>query len=129
MAANTETEQYFICNCCECCCPTLRGVKILGGDAVFNSFYFAEIDSEACTDCGVCKEERCQVAAIEETDDGFRIKKEQCIGCGLCVTTCPTEAIKLIAKKPDETVKPLKTRAAVWAERARQRGVDFSPYQ
>ena len=129
MTANTETDQYFICNCCGCCCGAIRGAKILGSEAAFNSFYYAEIDSEVCIDCGICKEERCQVAAIEESDSGFRIKKEQCIGCGLCITACPTEAIKLVAKNPDEIVKPLKTRSDFWAERARQRGVDFSAFQ
>jgi len=129
MTANTETEHRFICNCCGCCCGAIRGAKFLGSSAAFNSFYFAEIDAEACTGCGLCKEERCQIGAIEETDDGFRINTKQCIGCGLCVTACPAEAIKLIAKSPDEIVKPVKNRAAFWAERARQRGVDFSPYQ
>ena len=32
----------------------------------------------------------------------------RCIGCGLCVSTCPTESIKLIRKDPEEIVTPPK---------------------
>jgi Na+-translocating ferredoxin:NAD+ oxidoreductase subunit B len=33
------------------------------------------------------------------------INLERCIGCGNCVVTCPSEAIKLV-KKAEETVPP-----------------------
>lgn len=135
MTANTESEHHFICNCCGCCCGAMRGAKaleaakVLGVDTVFNTFYFAEINPELCTACGICQEERCQIDAIEEIDGNFQVNRKKCIGCGLCVTSCPSEAVRLVAKKPEETVKPLKDRKTFWAERARQRGVDYSKFQ
>ena len=43
--------------------------------------------------------EQGRIAAIEEGDDVYKVIRERCIGCGLCVTTCPTNAIKLINKQ------------------------------
>lgn len=34
-------------------------------------------------------------------DGKIEFHSERCIGCGLCVTTCPAEALRLI-KKPEE---------------------------
>jgi ferredoxin len=34
-------------------------------------------------------------------DEKIEFHAERCIGCGLCVTTCPPEALKL-EKKPEE---------------------------
>jgi ferredoxin len=34
-------------------------------------------------------------------DDAAALDPDHCIGCGLCVTTCPTDSLKL-ARKPDE---------------------------
>jgi Fe-S-cluster-containing hydrogenase component 2 len=39
------------------------------------------------------------VDAIKDQDGCFEVLKEKCIGCGLCVSTCPEQAISL-AEKP-----------------------------
>jgi len=121
----------FICNCCGCCCGVLRGINELGIPAskAVNSHYYAEIDPDACELCGTCAEERCQVNAIEEGEEGYQVIKEKCIGCGLCVSTCPAEAIQLVRKQPEEMVSPPSDEMAWYEERARQRGVDFSAYK
>ncbi len=128
---NVESGHFFICNCCGCCCGVLRAINETGINAseVINSYYYAEINSEECTACGVCKDERCQVAAIEDGDDTYRIIRERCIGCGLCVTTCPEEAISLIRKQPEEIVPPPKSEKEWFEERAVERGVDYSKYK
>jgi ferredoxin len=72
--------------------------------------YFALVDSQTCTGCGICVE-RCQVNAMS-LDDGLNISKvnlDRCIGCGNCVVTCASEAISLVKKK--EQVPPLDTEA------------------
>ena len=88
---NVQNGHYFICNCCGCCCNVLKNISQSGMPAseVINSYYYAEIDPERCTVCGTCREERCQVGAIEAGDEAYRVVREKCIGCGLCVATCP----------------------------------------
>ena len=125
---NTESGHWFICNCCGCCCGVLKGVK-MGAPNLINSHYYAQIDRALCNACGICAEERCQVAAIEEGEDTYKVIKEKCIGCGLCISTCPTEAIRLIRKEAEEMILPVKNEEAWMEERARQRGVDFSRFK
>lgn len=127
---NVQNGHYFICNCCGCCCGVLRGINKMGFPAsqVVNSHYYAEIDPEACTACGLCAEERCQVNAIEQTEECFQVVKEKCIGCGLCVRTCPEEAISLV-RKPEEQIEiPPKDEMQWYMARARMRGVDISGF-
>jgi Fe-S-cluster-containing hydrogenase component 2 len=128
---NVESGHFFICNCCGCCCGVLRSINELGIDAarVINSYYYAEIDADACVLCGLCKDERCQVNAIEEAEEAYSIVREKCIGCGLCVTTCPSEAISLIRKQPDEIVAPAKNEMDWYQKRAAQRGIDISKFK
>jgi Fe-S-cluster-containing hydrogenase component 2 len=69
-----------------------------------------------------------RVHAIEEADDAYRVIKEKCIGCGLCISTCPVEAIQLVRKPQDELVLPPKDEAEWFNKRAELRGVDISKY-
>jgi Na+-translocating ferredoxin:NAD+ oxidoreductase RNF subunit RnfB len=129
LTGNVQSGHFFICNGCGCCCGVLRGVNEMGIPNVVNSHYYAEIDPDLCAACGTCKEERCQVRAIEEGEDAYRVIREKCIGCGLCVTTCPTEAIHLIHKQQEELIPPVKDEMDWMEQRARERGVDFSAYK
>jgi len=36
--------------------------------------------------------------AIKEGENASEVIEERCIGCGLCVSTCPEEAISFMAK-------------------------------
>jgi ferredoxin len=126
---NMQNDHFFICNCCGCCCGVLRSMNEWGISNAVNSYYYAEIDPEACAACGTCADERCQVYAIEEGADAYRVIKEKCIGCGLCVSTCPSEAIQLIRKQPDEIVLPPKDEMEWYEKRGHLRGVDFSQYK
>jgi electron transport complex protein RnfB len=40
------------------------------------------------------------MGAIAEDGDRVTHNSDRCIGCGLCVTTCPSDALKLV-RKPD----------------------------
>jgi electron transport complex protein RnfB len=128
MASNVESGHWFICNCCGCCCELLRAIN-MGLTNVINSHYYAEIDPDECTACGTCADERCQVKAIEEGEETYRVITEKCIGCGLCVAACPSEAIRLVRKPPEELVPPPKDEIDWLEERGRQRGVDFSAHK
>ncbi|MCF8025107.1 MAG: 4Fe-4S binding protein [Desulfobacteraceae bacterium] len=127
---NIQNGHYFICNCCGCCCGVLRGINEMGFDAsqVVNSYYYARIDPDACTACGLCADERCQVNAIEPAEESYRVISEKCIGCGLCVTACPAGAISLI-RKPEEQIQTPPEDEMQWYElRAKMRGVDISRF-
>jgi len=131
LTANTQEGNIYICNCCGCCCGVLRTINDLGIPApeVINSQYYAFIDPEKCAECGICADERCQVSAIEEDEDTYRVVQERCIGCGLCISTCPNEAINLVRKNQEAIEEPLVDEAAWYEKRGRNRGVDFSRYK
>lgn len=128
MTSNVESGHWYICNCCGCCCGVLRAVN-MGFPQMVNSHYYAAIDSDKCSGCGLCADERCQVQAIKKDEDSCSVIKEKCIGCGLCVSTCPEEAIGLVHKQPQDLIYPLANEDAWLEERGRQRGVDFSKYK
>ncbi len=128
---NVENGHFFICNCCGCCCGVLRSINELGLNAsdVINSYYYAEIDPDKCTVCGTCMDERCQVGAIEEVEETYRVIKDKCIGCGLCVTTCPSDAVRLVRKTNEEIEPPPLDEDSWYEERGRRRGIDFSEFK
>jgi Fe-S-cluster-containing hydrogenase component 2 len=43
--------------------------------------------------------------ALDSSNGATRVEPHRCIGCGLCATTCPSEALSLVAKE-QETVPP-----------------------
>jgi Pyruvate/2-oxoacid:ferredoxin oxidoreductase delta subunit len=132
LTGNVQEGRFYICNCCGCCCGVLRGINELGipASTVINSRHYAVIDQDECTDCGVCADERCQVNAIAETEDAtYQVMAEKCIGCGLCISTCPTDAIKLVPKPEEQVVDPPVNEVEWFRERGQNRGVDFSQYE
>ncbi len=131
MTNNFQDGRFYICNCCGCCCGVLKGINQLGipASTVVNSHYYAVIDPDECVACGTCADERCQVNAIEEGEDAYKVIQERCIGCGLCVTTCPEEAIQLVRKEDEDLVVPPVDEVEWFRERGRRRGVDFSQFE
>ncbi len=88
----------FLCACCGCCCGVLTGLKQFEKPAeYFNSSYFAKVDRENCSGCGTCVT-RCNMEAVEVVDKKARVDLDRCIGCGLCVSTCQTGSMSLVRK-------------------------------
>lgn len=103
----------FICCCCGDCCEVLTNVKKLPKPAeYFVTNYYAVVDRELCTACGIC-ETRCQMDAVDIPNGAARVDLDRCIGCGLCVSSCPTGALTL--KKKDQTRVPPKTMQTMYA--------------
>jgi len=113
-----------MCNCCGDCCGPLSALNHhpKPSEIVFSN-YFAQVDADACTGCGLC-EERCQMGAIALTaDDVAGIDLDRCIGCGLCVTTCPEEALSLIQKPEEQLKTPPANGFEQMTQMAQKRGV------
>lgn len=102
--SNSQTIMN-VCTCCGDSCGFLRGLKTFDRPADHTaSNYQAKIDPDLCVDCATCLD-RCQIEAILEGDDVMDVDLARCIGCGLCVTTCPEKAITMVAKA-EEWVPP-----------------------
>jgi len=52
----------------------------------------AHVISDECINCGAC-DESCPTNAISEVDEKRAIDADTCIDCGACVDTCPVNAI------------------------------------
>jgi len=92
--ANTK-HLSNICNCCPCCCASMKGITRKGHakHKYMNALFEAVVDEDACSGCEECIE-RCPVGAIS-VEDIAEVDGEKCLGCGLCASTCPGEAITL----------------------------------
>jgi pyruvate formate lyase activating enzyme len=51
-----------------------------------------------CIGCGICVK-TCPEKALEKTEKGIIINRSSCNGCGLCTEECPTTAMDLLGKK------------------------------
>ena len=62
----------------------------------FDSGSLAIINSELCTNCGLC-EENCRFDAIHPNQSGLpEVNSFQCEGCRLCERICPADAISTV---------------------------------
>ncbi len=129
LTSNVEKGHSFICNCCGCCCMTLKGINKLGMSDVVNSDFYSQIDADLCESCGDCVDDVCQMGAISEGEEIYRIDRRLCIGCGVCIGRCDRLAIELKHKFETERVASPEDDDAWLEERGRLRGVDFSRYK
>lgn len=108
---NTQSASTFICNCCSCCCGFLKSVKELKnrtGIAISN--FQPIIDAKLCKVCKKCMQ-ICPMEAIHYSEKGpdkkITISLASCIGCGVCASNCPQNAITLLKIRNLAPVKNL----------------------
>ncbi|MBU0514666.1 MAG: 4Fe-4S binding protein [Proteobacteria bacterium] len=89
-----------ICNCCPCCCASMKGIVDHGHDKrkYMNALFEAVIGEADCVGCGDCQD-RCPVGAVA-VDEIAEVDPDRCLGCGLCAGACPSEAI-VMRLRPD----------------------------
>jgi len=108
---NTSKASMFICNCCSCCCGFLKTVKELGNyDSITKSNFEPLWDEEKCTLCDICLN-ICPMGAIKWIEDSpkdtLEFTYDLCIGCGLCASNCPSNAISLKKVRNEVPIKGL----------------------
>lgn len=78
---NVREKVNFICNCCACCCEAMIAARRF---AILNPIHTTNFIPE--------------------------ISKEDCIGCGRCVNTCPVEAMILVSSNDPDKPKMMQAR-------------------
>ena len=72
--------------------------------------------------------EEAVLCASKIKDGKSVLREEKCIGCGLCVTSCPEQARSLVKKSPDRLYTPpeslFEAYADMSAERSKREGID-----
>ncbi len=112
-------DPIFVCCCCGCCCGVLTTAKKLPRPAdFFGATYRAAVDATVCQECGTC-ETRCQMEAVTSDATGTKVDEARCIGCGLCVSTCPSGAMRLELR--EHLKAPPADTAALYAQIFRER--------
>ncbi len=100
---NIQDSALFLCNCCSCCCPALISFKQLGETgASARSNFEPRVDRDECALCDECVQ-ICAMEAIyhhyphreDGSDEYIVINNKLCLGCGVCASNCPSEAIAL----------------------------------
>ena len=80
---------YAICNCCSCCCGAMQATRS-GVPMLASSGYVARLAPELCAGCATC-EGYCQFGAITFSDGKSAVDDAKCMGCGVCVSHCPSQ--------------------------------------
>ncbi len=120
---NYQDGNYYICNCCTCCCGVLRCVAEFSiPTAVASSDFVAVVNAAECAGCGDCLA-RCQFGALAVPDIVCLVDAGRCVGCGLCVTVCATGALHL-ERRPEGEIPPPPADFRDWmGQRAEARGI------
>jgi len=95
---NIQNQVNWMCNCCGCCCEAIQAYKKIGYRRKINSNFFAQVNSEKCLACGVCVT-KCPVEAIKIINKKAVVDEDICIGCGVCERRCGTKSITIERRK------------------------------
>jgi len=103
---NAQSGFSFMCHCCGCCCGFLTSLNVynLKPPLVMSSWIIAW-DGQKCDHCGKCTR-ACQLGALSWVNKNTLCNEERCIGCGVCVSVCPNEALRLVPRPDWEEPSP-----------------------
>ena len=113
---------WSMCMCCSCACYLLKSIRKMDAPArIVHTSFYAEIDEDDCTVCGVC-EEFCPMDAFI-FDDTATVNPERCIGCGVCTGSCEFDAIQIHQKEKDAQYLPPRDRVHMQMKIGEERGL------
>jgi ferredoxin len=100
-------DYSVLCHCCKCHCGIIYGANKspVPGQAV-TARYLVKLDDDACTACEACIE-RCEMGALKMVDGKLRRDEKRCIGCGLCMYVCPTDALSIDLRSQVTDLSPV----------------------
>ncbi|MHA1309857.1 MAG: 4Fe-4S binding protein [Candidatus Helarchaeota archaeon] len=91
--------EISICNCCWDCCASIGNWNRGIMPILLKAYYIATIpDENICIGCGICIK-YCPTQAIKLKDGKAVHNHKLCIGCGQCEFQCPNGAVKLIEQE------------------------------
>lgn len=94
-------KMYVLCNCDnKACVPMYIKTKYDIPMVRASGFVCEQTELEKCVKCGKCAA-RCYFGAITYIDGLPVLDENKCMGCGLCVTTCPSK-IRQMKRKATE---------------------------
>ena len=64
-----------------------------------NEDFIATVDDRLCTRCGRCANGICSARHLETNPLRLVIDSRYCIGCGLCQSICPEDAVSMVEQK------------------------------
>ncbi len=92
-------NEYVICNCCTCgCIPYMVHRRFGQRNLPLLTYYRVEMIDGRCAKCWDCLEDICPFDARVMGDDGVVV--QGCMGCGLCLSVCENQAMRLVKVKP-----------------------------
>jgi len=89
----TLTQTVGICFCCRDCCGYFLNPQELCDKGAF----IEATDMEACTQCMECVA-ACPFLAREMREGKLAVDRDRCFGCGLCVSSCSAQCIKMVPR-------------------------------
>lgn len=94
-ANSPDCYTNLLCNCYKDRCMIIRGVtKAPVPSLSVNARWLIKVNGEDCTACEACIP-RCQMDALKMVGGKLVRDEKRCIGCGICMWVCPTDALSL----------------------------------
>ena len=97
-------EGHGFCNCCACCCWAMRGIKDYQakGYDLFGEYiqasYVIQTHPGVCIGCGACVS-ICPTRALHLENSVISVDRNRCLGCGVCRTRCHVQALTIAVRE------------------------------